>query len=378
MISLPELRAKALRQCTGVLRTQLTGENLFPLLIRASKALDRTLGGTHIYEQQAELLAHSKNRTGSGYTLSTKPNRKTGQSEVSRIEFETLADFLGFIDKQAEFDLFVVNAYRTAAALPELLPLLQQSPRLLLENADNWANLLMVCAYFKEHPQPNQYVRSLPLALPTKFVEQHQTALRPLLDSLIPDFVRTEETDFFRRFHLLLEEPGIKLRFLNAAHRLHPAVSQFSLWASEFRQLNLAVRRVYIIENLTSFLAFPPVEDALAIWGGGFAVSLLAGAEWLGEKQLFYWGDIDVHGFQILAQLRLHFPAAKSLLMDRDTFARYHGGATGGHFTRQALVGLTTAEQQLYQTLLETNARLEQEKLPFRYVATAVQQAANG
>ncbi|GAA3975133.1 hypothetical protein GCM10022407_20910 [Hymenobacter antarcticus] len=108
-------------------------------------------------------------------------------------------------------------------------------------------------------------------------------------------------------------------------------------------------------------------------------MSLLTGAEWLGEKSLFYWGDSDVHGFQILAQLRSHFPTAQSLLMDEATFARYHGGATGGSFTQQILPDLTAAEQQLYQLLLETNARLEQEKLPLRYVTATVQRtAANG
>ncbi|HEX8329228.1 MAG TPA: Wadjet anti-phage system protein JetD domain-containing protein [Hymenobacter sp.] len=374
MISLSELRAKALRQFAAVLQAHLTGENPFPLPIRASKALDRTLGAAHIYEQQAELLAHSKNRTGHGYTLSTKPNRKTGQSEVSHIAFETLADFLGFIDKQADFELFEANAQLTADLVPALLPLLQQSPRLLLDNGADWPGLLTVCAYFQANPQPNEYVRSLPLALPTKFVEQHQTALRPLLNWLLPDAVRAEEADFFRRFHLLLEEPGIKLRFLDVGQRLHPAVSQCSLWASEFRQLDLSVRRVFIIENLTSFLAFPAAPDALAIWGGGFAVNLLAGADWLSDKQLFYWGDIDVHGFQILAQLRSHYPAAQSLLMDEATFRQYHGGTIGGNFTYQILTNLTTAEQHLYQRLLETNARLEQEKLPLRGVAAAVQQ----
>ncbi len=374
MISLPELRAKALRQYVPVLRAHLAGEAVFPLPVRAGKTLDRTQGGAHIFAQQQELVAHSKNRTGAGYTLTTKPNRKTGQSEISHIAFDTLVDFLGFIDKRAEYAAFAANAARTAAELPALLPLLGQSPRLLLDYAADWPNLLTVCAYFQQNPQPNEYVRSLDLPLPTKFVESRQTALRPLLDYLIPDHVRADETDFFRRFHLLLEEPSIKLRFLDAALRLHPAVSQLSLWASEFRQLNLAGRRVFIIENLTSFLAFPAVPDAVAIWGGGFAVKLLAGADWLAGKQLFYWGDIDVHGFQILAQLRAHFPAAQSLLMDVATLARYYSGGLGAGFVAQALPDLTTAEQALYQELLRTNGRLEQEQLPAAYVAAVIHQ----
>jgi len=372
MISLPELRAKALRQLDHVLRAHLAGTELFPLPIRASKALDRSQGHEHIFAQQQQLLAHSKQRTGQGYSLVFKPNRKTGQSEISRIMFDTLADYLGFIDKQAQYAAFAANAARTAAELPALLPLLAQSPRLLLDHAADWPALLTVCAYFQQNPQPNEYVRSLGLPLPTKFVENHQTALRPLLDYLLPDHVRADETDFFRRFHLLLEEPSIKLRFLDAALRPHPAVSQLSLWASEFRQLNLAGRRIFIIENLTSFLAFSAVPDAVAIWGGGFAVKLLAGADWLASKQLLYWGDIDVHGFQILAQLRAHFPAAQSLLMDAATFAQHYQGGRGAGFVAQALPGLTGAEQALYQELLRSNARLEQEQLPAACVAAGV------
>ena len=64
MISLAELRAKAGRQYLGVLRAHLAGEDPFPLPVRASKTLDRQQGGAHIYAQQAELLAHSKNRLG--------------------------------------------------------------------------------------------------------------------------------------------------------------------------------------------------------------------------------------------------------------------------------------------------------------------------
>lgn len=372
MISLPELQAKARRQYDKVLRAHLTGETCFPLTIPASKTLDRSQGNEHILAQQVTLLQHSKNRTGSGYTLTLKPNRQTGQSEISRIAFDTQADYLVFLDRAAEFATFQANVAHTTATLPALLPLLCHSPRLLLDHAADWLNLLTVGAYFQQHPQPNQHVRNLPLTLPTKFIERHQAALRPILNQLIPQYVRSEETDFFRRFHLLLEEPGIKIRFLDPALRLHPAVSQCSVWASEFQELRLPAQRVYVIENLTTFLAFPPVPDSLAIWGGGFAVSLLAGADWLRSKQLFYWGDLDIHGFQILAQFRTCFPNAQSLLMDKATFVMHQYGGRGGTFPALCLPSLTAAEQALYQVLMQTNARLEQEKLPPTYVAQAV------
>lgn len=378
MISLSELRAKALRRYPDVLRAQVAGEGIFPLLIPTNKSLDRTQGIDHIYAQLKELVEHSRNKTGRGYllTFKPKPNPKTKQSEISRITFETLTDYLDFTSKTEEFNLFARNSERTATRLPELLPLLRETPKLLLEQAADWPDLLTVCDYFKQHPRPNQYVRNLPLALPTKFIERHQAALRVLLDRLIPAYVLTGEENFFRRFHLHLEEPSLKIRFLDPALRLHPAVSQCSVWVSEFQQLHLAGSRVYIIENLTTFLSFPPVENSLAIWGGGFAVGLLAGAEWLQQKQLFYWGDMDVHGFQILAKIRTYYPAIRSLLMDADTFARFSDGGRGEGFTAQALDTLTPDEQVLYRVLLHSNERLEQEKLPLSYVMKVVQQTA--
>ena len=377
MISLPELRAKTLRRYPSVLRAHLMGETIFPLLIPTNKTLDRTRGIEAIHAQQAELLAHSHNKTGRGYRLDFKPNAKTGQSEIRRISFAKEADYLDFTNKTDEFTGFAANAARTADALPELLPLLLKTPQLLVEQAADWPGLLTVCAYFREHPQPNQYVRNLPLALPTKFIERHQAALRPLLNQLIPEYVRDDEDDFFRRFHLLLEEPSIKIRFLDAALRLHPAVSQLSVWVSEFRQLHLAGQRVFIVENLTTFLSLPAVEGGLAIWGGGFAVSLLADAEWLGQKDLFYWGDIDVHGFQMLAQIRAHYPAIRSLLMDMATFSHFEHGRSNSKFTAQNLSHLTPEEQVLYQLLLRSNERMEQEQLPANYVESVIFQTVN-
>lgn len=123
MISLPELRAKALRRYPSVPRAHLVGEAIFPLPIPTNKVLDRSQGHEHIHAQQKELIAHAKNRTGHGYWLTIKLNRKTGQSEINRIEFETLTDYLSFVHKAAEFAAFEINAALTVATVPALLPL---------------------------------------------------------------------------------------------------------------------------------------------------------------------------------------------------------------------------------------------------------------
>jgi hypothetical protein len=48
-----------------------------------------------------------------------------------------------------------------------------------------------------------------------------------------------------------------------------------------------------------------------------YAIDRLGSLPWLREKPLYYWGDIDTHGFAILSRLRRHWEHARSLLMDR-------------------------------------------------------------
>lgn len=43
----------------------------------------------------------------------------------------------------------------------------------------------------------------------------------------------------------------------------------------------------------------------------------------LPHAQLYYWGDLDAQGFEILSQFRGYFPQAQSLLMDSETFNRF-------------------------------------------------------
>ncbi|QMW03206.1 DUF2220 domain-containing protein [Spirosoma foliorum] len=208
------------------------------------------------------------------------------------------------------------------------------------------------------------WYRIQPIALPTKFIESNRPILRTLLDYLIPEHLNADETDFYKRFHLYVEEPMVKIRFLDASLRVHPTLSHISVWLSEFRTLHLGGSRVFIVENLTTFLTFPTFPDSIAIWGGGFAVTLLGGTDWLHDKQLYYWGDLDAHGFQILDQCRKLFPNTQSLLMDRATFdAHKHLITTGETTPVMELPYLTEEEQSLFQLLNQNGWRVEQERL---------------
>jgi hypothetical protein len=96
------------------------------------------------------------------------------------------------------------------------------------------------------------------------------------------------------------------------------------------------------------------------------------------DKRIFYWGDIDVHGFQILSQLRFYFPQTRSLMMDQETFQAFRNYCViGAESLVTQLPHLTAEEHDLYNNLLslpEKN-RLEQEKISHQYAVHKIRLA---
>jgi len=143
----------------------------------------------------------------------------------------------------------------------------------------------------------------------------------------------------------------------------------------KFAELDLAVKRVFITENRTNGLAFPPMPDSMLIFGLGYGVDRLAEVPWLREADVWYWGDIDTHGFGILNRLRAKLPGARSFLMDRATLlTRWEpwveepeGKRFGGDLALLAL-----EEHALFDDLrcdrLGTRVRLEQERIAWSWL----------
>lgn len=85
------------------------------------------------------------------------------------------------------------------------------------------------------------------------------------------------------------------------------------------------ITRVVVVENLFSYLNFPAIEGTVAIWGKGMAILALARDLVLSEKEIFYWGDMDYSGFQILAKFREIYNQTRSILMDTNALELYPG-----------------------------------------------------
>jgi hypothetical protein len=148
---------------------------------------------------------------------------------------------------------------------------------------------------------------------------------------------------------------------------------------AHFAALDSRVQRVFITENEVNALAFPPVSSAMVVFGGGYGIERVGQASWMRSKEVFYWGDIDTHGFSILDRLRAHVPHARSLLMDLETLNAHR--SLWGHedpATRYTgeLGRLRGDEQRLFVELRDNihakNLRMEQERVRYRWAVDAI------
>jgi hypothetical protein len=171
----------------------------------------------------------------------------------------------------------------------------------------------------------------------------------------------------------------IRFRVLDPERALLPGalVQDITLDAESFARLGPNVARVFITENEINFLAFPQVKDSLVIFGAGYGFEMLSKAEWLSRCRIYYWGDIDTHGFAILDQLRSQFDHVESFLMDRNTLLAFE--ALWGEEEKQTLRDLprlNLEERALYDDLrdnrIRKNLRLEQERIGFGWVESAL------
>lgn len=232
---------------------------------------------------------------------------------------------------------------------------------------------MKVCKYFQQCPRPWLYIRELPIAVHTKFIEKHQSVLQELLDILISADINIAEQQFEKRFSLKVAEPLIRFKLLDAAMAAHffSGLDDISIPVSGFMNLLLPVKRVIIVENKISLyttLTLPKMSHTLAIFGSGYRLGLLKHVHWLNQVDIFYWGDIDAQGFEILSQIRGYFSHVQSRLMDKVTFEKFFEGDSGTPTRVEAALNLTVAELELYHKLKQNNWRLEQEKIPCGYV----------
>ena len=361
-----------------ILRSRLQGEPLFPLKLRLRSPTSRELS-THFDEVRLWINQISKLE---GYDLQWKEIRHPIHGRNSLPQAVYVADestALKLIGKGKQAAIFQELSNTTLQAFPELKSWLIKRPRKMLQQAGCWRQILQVLSYFQQHPGSGLYLRQLDIAgVDTKFIEQHRGLLSELLDLVLPeDAVNRDATGvkgFNRRYGLKDEPALIRFRLLDPQQSIH-GMSDLSIPADQFAELNLSASTVFITENKINGLAFPRMTDALVIFGLGYGLDRLKECDWLRNKRIVYWGDIDTHGFRILNQLRKEFPRASSLLMDKHTLLHHRPLWVQEKPNQRSMIDLprlTKEEQQLYNDLrydhIAEAIRLEQERITFGWV----------
>lgn len=253
---------------------------------------------------------------------------------------------------------------------------------------DDVNRLMDLLQWFEENPRSNVYLRQLPVpGIDTKWVEPRR--------GLVRDFVLATRGDkaggdFNDVCGLRPAPTTLRMRILcPELRRAAGGLGDIEAPIEELAQLQLHPKRVLVVENLATGLALPEMNSTVAFMKLGHAISELSHIPWLfagqadavGPERVVYWGDLDTHGFVILARARGLFPGLRSVLMDEQTLM---GGkdqwvSEPSQSKVEFVERLTPQEQQLYGALRTQvhgqNVRLEQERLSWPHCLKALHHA---
>lgn len=370
-----------------LLRTRLPNTApLFPLQLRLKKPASQDLGNNF---EQVRHWINQLQQLDDRYRLIWKEvnHRQLGRNQIpDQVWIEQAEDafeLLGQRRAAQQFDLLLEN---TLSIFPMLLPWLEKYPLPAMDHASDWHKVLAVLQWFRQHPHSSLYLRQLDIpGVDTKFIERHRGLLGKLLDLTLPAGHINEQwrgaSAFSQRYGLRDKPLRVRLRILDSRLAI-AGLTDLELPVEQLASLHLPVQRVFVTENEINALAFPDQPDSILLFGQGYALDILGQIPWLSRQPLYYWGDIDTHGFAILNRLRNYLPHTQSLLMDAATLLHHHemwGQEPADKRCTSELPLLNNSERELYQALRDNmfyapnkraveNLRFEQEHVRFGWL----------
>jgi hypothetical protein len=361
----------------------VTGESLFPkrLMLRgpsSTELIDR-------FDEVRPWINTLRQMPHCRVKMRHFKHRLLGGNDVpDEVWVDSSDDAFAMIDKKRDVARFLKLVEMTRRRQPELLCSIAKRSLRVLDLFDDWERLLDVVEWVKDHPRPGVYLRQVDIpGVHTKFLENHVGLLSDLLDIVLSpetiDLAASGVSQFARRYGFIEKPLRVRIKILDPVYALLPdgLAQDMTLDAESFARLDPKVSRVFITENEINFLSFPQVKDSLLIFGAGYGFEMLVSARWLCRCDIYYWGDIDTHGFAILDQLRSVCGDVRSFLMDRTTFME-HRCVWGqeDNPTARDLARLNEEELALYDDLRDNrigkNLRLEQERIGFSRLQSCV------
>jgi len=372
MIEPDEIKKKAGVLFTDFLRAYISGENIFPLTLRANTQLTGSI--SDIQKSLTLLIDKSKEKTGWGYELTfiSRHTRDHGlQTIPDKLFFRDEENYLRFIGKSKIFKQFTQDVHLIILHFPQLKKWAYDSVKTIVNYGGEWDKIIQVCLWFcSDYARDTFYIRQIPVNVHTKFIENYKGLIHTLLLELIPDKINPNALDFESRYYLKYSLPCFRMRSLDSDRSITGNIFDVTLDTQEWSKLDVCFDKIIITENLMTFLTLPSLPDCLGVFGKGFSVMTLRDISWLNGKEIRYWGDLDVQGFQILSGLRKYFPECKSVLMYQKVLDLFGEYAVEGKMVSDKYIPerLLPEEEALYLYLLNNNLRLEQERIPQDFI----------
>lgn len=235
----------------------------------------------------------------------------------------------------------------------------------------DFVRLFTVLEWLTTHPNSNLYIRQLPINdVHTKWLLSRKAVIADFIKSI----TNNDINEFYQITGLRKEPTLIRIRILDEESRKQVnGIGDLSISLEYLKTLILPIKRVYIVENLQTGLAFNEMTESMVIMGLGYSVDVLQEVKLLHDIAIYYWGDIDTDGFAILNRLRKYFPQTQSILMDEATLLEHENlwGKDEKSKGKKDLPFLTEEEKKLYDDLCtdrwKQKLRLEQEHISWEY-----------
>ena len=369
-----------------ILSALVSGREIYPIKITLKGPSSAEISGrfAEVREWMESLALSSKEKKGRGYTLNYKTvnNRIVGTNTIpSEIYIESAEDAAFLAGQTKELKLFASVIEQTERECPQLLSYIERKPAAAAAKSEEWESLTATALWVYANQRPAIYIREIELpGIDTKFIENNKAILAEIFDTLLPmsaiEKSENRTSGFAKRYGF--KTAPLTVRFRTPLTEDKNAPSDITLTSDDFAAAEIECENIVVTENLTNFLSLPRRAKTVIIYGAGYGFENLASAGWMSDKKIFYWGDIDTHGFAILSQFRGLFPQASSIMMDEETLlAHISLCAEEQKPNKGTMPNLTEAENTLCQALQTNqygkNLRLEQERINFKTVKAVME-----
>lgn len=374
MLSIEKIHQRCHSRYQTMLRQWDCVASLFPLQIPLGK-----ISGTHkeVYQWVSKLSENDQQNKQNGYIIRSKEihSRSYGKNHFpTHIEFTSANHLAAYLGKLSEWNKIDECYQYVAEKHSPILPDLLNSPTIGLTVSQLGQPFFTSLDWMISHAGPACYLREIPVLPHSKYIEDNVAAFRFFLERLLPDnAINHAEEKFERRFGYLKVEHFFNVKLLDPELRssLDFPFEQLALHPTDIAKIRSEdIQKVIIVENQVNLHTLPRIAATLAIHGNGYALARLKNIRWMQDIPVYYWGDIDVFGYEILSELRKSYPQAKSLMMEPPHIRQLSFISSLGkrsiRKTSDFIHLLTPLEKIAHRWCQIYDKRIEQERIPMR------------